>query len=1416
MIREGRPAESGGASGSNSDQTKKQRVAGATEILLEAAKESTDRFPPLMSALGGVTALIEHYEQSEDVKDVIKDLKPHLDRFKQNITTTPVDGDPEETGRCEKLTSALEEIEKRSQELLAKSTVARFARKDSGEVARLVEWLREVITHYQISQHQAIYDRIVNLTSSFDTLLKFHEKSPGVKNKLDSVMARLDRLCSEEDDDNGLWDENEHERRVKLFDTLRMIEDDGNVLYNRISAQGYKECQDDVQAASSMADDIRDAVIDYQMALQRAIHDKSCRLIDAADLSILNSCRRAHKAGYQHEDRRGCLRGTRETVLNEVESWASDFEKSPVFWLNGLAGTGKSTIAQTVSERVFANGLLGASFFCSRDFEDRSDLRSIFPTLAFQLAHKYPSFRSAFVPLLRSNPDIVDESLMNQMGKLIVDPLKSANVWTVIVIDALDECKDEEPQSAILSVLGRFVEQIPKVKFFITGRPEPRIKTGFRLPLLVDSTDVFVLHDVHPPLINSDIRLFLKHELSEVARRRRLEGWPSDEHIDVLCDRAGGLFVYAVATVRFLDSRIHLPKRRLEVIINIPEHTIHEGKTRFNSKTTLDSLYTSILETAFSEDQEDVEVDSKVRSTIGTVVLLANPLPPSGIAELIDLDPDEVALFLTLLQSLLAFDEDSSQPVKPFHKSFPDFITDPSRCTDTRFLVSPGILHLELAMNCLRVMNDGLERNLLSLPDYSLNSEVEDLETRISDRISDALRYACRSWHSHLTKTEGDATGVIFHLRVFLEEKFLAWLEVVSVLGVVGGAIVALEQLIVWLHEISRNETLLDTARDYSHFVARFFEPISVSAAHIYHSALELSPLSSIVRRRYYCQRHSSLPRVAVGTEESWGEGIIIPGKDHHSCTWSPCGQFVATQSREAVEIRDSLSLELLSTLKLTIPTPDEVTSLVAYSTDGRSIAFLSGTSLVIWDIQTGGAAKEVDHDGGARNTSLLWSLDGSTIGIVENKGPGTRTYVVHAYDVTSGATHSPITFESTDEPHPWAYGTSFRVMTTERVGQARTINIFDVGSILTKVESFHIGPWEENLKIMSFSQTTHRISCLFPFNLTVLDIRNSRYLLRQPGNAFHNSHCFSSDGSLFAASRGGDVCIWKYTSGCYIGWRECSIRGSGYGPDFLRFSPTSSLLLTSSNGILRLWRLDGPPIHAPPDGSREFIIPSPSGGYIVAGHKGDSTVTITNLLPQTPPCVIDTGVVIKTLALTGNILLALGSGTIAAWRLTEEGVVDGVFADGRADRDSTVWTISVSNQPGLFVGDQTVAIERGGNVIHAYHTETGEVLKPVRKFLRPFPRLWGTPLNAMGRLHEHQWADPNLDHFRQHEWGTLSEGSGLVSRNTLREGWVKDPEGKHLLWLPVEWRNPSHTTDQSCTVLWLFLHLGATVIIKF
>jgi hypothetical protein len=520
-----------------------------------------------------------------------------------------------------------------------------------------------------------------------------------------------------------------------------------------------------------------------------------------AESMVLNGCRRAHGAGYQHGNRGGCLKGTRESVLNEIEKWTVDFDKSPIFWLNGLAGTGKSAIAQTIAERVFADGRLGASFFCSRGVEDRSDLQLIFPTLAFQLAQKYPDFRSSLIPLLQSDPDIVHESLQDQMQRLLVRPLQSVDISTVIVIDALDECKDEESDSAILLVLGQIISEIPGIKFFVTSRPEMHIISGFRGPLLEASTDVFVLHHVELRIVDNDIRRFFKYELSKLAHKRRgMDGWPTDEHLDSLCRRAAGFFVYAVATLNFLKHKLKRPQDRLDVIMKSPESTAHEGKAELKLYTSLDSLYTSIFQEAFRKN--DAEDDAMVRSVVGMVVLAVNPLSPSAVAMLLDLGCDVILPFLESIQSLLALHDDIYHPIYSFHKSFPDFITDSTRCTNIRFHISPNH-HIELVLCCLRLMDKLLERDMCSIPDYALNSEVEDLPKRIDGSgIYGALEYACRSWYKHLIVVEDCAADVVFALHCFLKQKFLFWLEVLSVLGTMGDAAHALIRTQKWLNEV--------------------------------------------------------------------------------------------------------------------------------------------------------------------------------------------------------------------------------------------------------------------------------------------------------------------------------------------------------------------------------------------------------------------------------------------------------------------------------------------------------------------------------------------------------------------------------------------------------------------------------------
>ena len=201
------------------------------------------------------------------------------------------------------------------------------------------------------------------------------------------------------------------------------------------------------------------------------------------------------------------------------------------------------------------------------------------------------------------------------------------------------------------------------------------------------------------------------------------------------------------------------------------------------------------------------------------------------------------------------------------------------------------------------------------------------------------------------------------------------------------------------MNQVAKDEQLLYIAKDCFRFVTSFFEVIKVSAPHIYHSALELCPASSIVRKLYYHRRIARSPKVVVGTPDSWGPTIAASGC-YSFCIWSPCGQFVAAQTEIFAEIRNQLTMELVTILHPTEAIPN-LTGSLAYSPDGRFIACTSDTTIVIWDIQTGGVAEEIEIEYHGCGISLVWSSDGGTICIIGSKAG--VDFVVHTYDISSG-----------------------------------------------------------------------------------------------------------------------------------------------------------------------------------------------------------------------------------------------------------------------------------------------------------------------------------------------------------------------------------------------------------------------------
>ena len=507
-------------------------------------------------------------------------------------------------------------------------------------------------------------------------------------------------------------------------------------------------------------------------------------------------------AGYQagHHDK--CLPGTRESVLQDITLWAQDPQGQHVFWLNGLAGTGKSTITQSFSEIIANDGFLGASFFCSRDYLDRKELKNIFPTLAYQLACIYPHFRSHVIAALKKDPTLAHTSLISQLGNLLVNPLSKEDIPCIIIIDALDECVDDQPASAILSVLGRFVKQLSAVKFFITGRPEPRIRTGFRLPLLQPLTQIFLLHQVESSSVNDDIQLYLTQKLTTIAKQRSdldlPNPWPHDYEIRALTKKSSGLFIFASTLVRFIGSQYHEPNERLQLVVSEEDNTAHEGQAG------IDSLYSQILVHAFSDAHEPKVFDS-MRHILGAIILAFNPLSRRELSTILGVPMTLILTSLRHLHSVILVPGDESEEIRVFHKSFPDFLQDHQRCTDTRFYINPTTHHSSIVLSCLELMQK-LKRNPCTLPPFVMNQDVPNLPQLLEHKLGGALRYACGYWARHIrlsSTSDTEQTYWILVLATGMLENAPLWIEVMSLENHLDGVIHSIYGLLDWMESVS-------------------------------------------------------------------------------------------------------------------------------------------------------------------------------------------------------------------------------------------------------------------------------------------------------------------------------------------------------------------------------------------------------------------------------------------------------------------------------------------------------------------------------------------------------------------------------------------------------------------------------------
>jgi hypothetical protein len=484
---------------------------------------------------------------------------------------------------------------------------------------------------------------------------------------------------------------------------------------------------------------------------------------------------------HVEENNTRCLPNTRIDLLRCIKQWVNDVDGPSMFWLSGMAGTGKSTVARTVAAHFSDQNQLGASFLFKRGEGERGTAARFFSTIAAELAVCEPGMVSSIKAAQGEDSSICQKALRDQFEKLILHPLleiqhvRSQNLPLVIVVDALDECEQEEDIHTILQLLRQaHTIQPVALRILVTSRPELPIRIGFE-QMPSGAYQNIILHEIAQTSVEHDIGVFLEDQMEHIRQRNRFlsRDWPRADQLQALITLAVPLFIYAATVCRYIGTKGGDPEEYLNNVLSYRQSTFSQ----------LDRTYLPVLNQLLAEHEDKEIWLSNFKRLVGSVVLLESPLSAASLARLLQVPINSLRSRLDPLHSVLSIPNDKHSPVRLLHLSFREFLVEPRKTNHHPFWVDRRKTDETLLFRCLDLMSGsgGLRRNICNLRNPgTFCSEVDEELLTIS--LPTELRYACRYWVHHVEQSENHIEdGDVVHS--FLRVHLLHWVEAMVLIG---------------------------------------------------------------------------------------------------------------------------------------------------------------------------------------------------------------------------------------------------------------------------------------------------------------------------------------------------------------------------------------------------------------------------------------------------------------------------------------------------------------------------------------------------------------------------------------------------------------------------------------------------------
>ncbi|RDW58852.1 hypothetical protein BP6252_13328 [Coleophoma cylindrospora] len=621
---------------------------------------------------------------------------------------------------------------------------------------------------------------------------------------------------------------------------------------------------------------------------------------------------------------------------DDFKQWLN--QQSRLLWIKGDPGKGKTMLLCGIInelQKSFAKTHLLSFFYCQVTDPRINNATAVLRGLLYLLIEQQPSLISH----IQKQHDPVGKALFEDanawiaVSKIFLDILQDPALKpTYLIIDALDECAVDQEKLLDFIVLGSSLS--PYTKWLVSSRNWPLIEE--RLNKARSKSRLRLDLELNTKSVSAAVSTYIQHKVTQLAQEKGYDGETQEAVLHHLSSNANSTFLWVALVCQNLQKVKPW---------NVP--------SKLNDfPPGLESLYGRMM--GQIEESDDAHLCKQILSTIAVVY---QPITLRELASVADL-PRNVTQKLQWLAEIISFCGSflttRRETVYFVHQSAKDYLL--AKSFNEIFPYGIRETHHEIFSRSLEVMSKTLQRDIYSLgrPGYP----IEDVQQQDADPLA-TCRYSCLYWVDHLCEYLDYIDGEVNlqaggQIDLFVREKYLYWLEALSLLKAMSKGVLAMAKLDKLIQGGADAPELFQLVHDASRFIMYYKEGIEISPLQVYATGLVFTPLGSLVRR-YFHKQEPNWFRIRPAIEDNWSHCLQTLG-GHNDTVSSVAFSHDSTQIASAsddrtVKIWDASSGECQQTLK----GHSGLVNSVAFSHDSIQIASASDDQTVkIWDVSSG------------------------------------------------------------------------------------------------------------------------------------------------------------------------------------------------------------------------------------------------------------------------------------------------------------------------------------------------------------------------------------------------------------------------------------------------------------------------------